>query len=189
MPCSGLSSLFDITRVSLTYMGLDLGPIFYLWTIHLSISPSQKIQMLLSSLSHSIFEKKRKIRLWASLRVLGILYEKALQMPTLETLSTTKHIKELSVLFFFFSFFFFFCFCAFVFFFLLLLLLLFPYVLYLYSLFISTSKIFSEKFPAKYHCILYLSFNVLHDSGKKELTQKINGWPVKVRKEALFVFF
>ena len=97
-----------------------------------------------------------------------------------------------SFLFFLFFFFFWvlfcFCFCAFVFFFLLLL-LFFPYVLYLYSLFISTSKIFSEKFPAKYHCILYLSFNVLHDSGKKELTQKINGWPVKVKKEALFVFF
>ena len=190
MPCSGLSSLFDITRVGLTYIGLDLGPIFDSWTIHLSISP-KKIQMLFSSLSHSIFEKKRKIRLWAFLRVLGILYEKALKMPALETLSTTKHIKELSLLFFF-LFFFWFCF-VFVFvllcLFLLLLLLLFLYVLYLYSLFISTSKKISEKFPTKYHCILYLSFNVLHDSGKKELTQKINGWPVKVKKEALFVFF
>ena len=97
-----------------------------------------------------------------------------------------------SFLFFFFFFFFLvlfcFCFCAFVFFFLLLL-LFFPYVLYLYSLFISTSKIFSEKFPAKYHCILYLSFNILNDSKKKELTQKINGRPVKVKKETFFVFF
>ena len=41
---------------------------------------------------------------------------------------------------------------------------------YLYSLFISTSEIFTEKFPAKYHCILYLSFNVVNDSGKIGLT-------------------
>ena len=65
----------------------------------------------------------------------------------------------------------------------------FLYVLYLYSLFISTSEIFIEKFPAKYHCILYLSFNILNDSRKKELMQKINGRPVKVKKETLFVFF
>ena len=60
---------------------------------------------------------------------------------------------------------------------------------YLYSLFISTSEIFIEKFLAKYHCILYLFFNVVNDSKKKELTQKIDGRPVKVKKEALFGFF
>ena len=97
--------------------------------------------------------------------------------------------------FLFFSFFVFFVFC-FVFVFVLLCLFFlffyyyfFLYVLYLYSLFISTLEIFIEKFPAKYHCILYLSFNILNDSRKKELTQKINGRPVKVKKETLFVFF
>ena len=60
---------------------------------------------------------------------------------------------------------------------------------YLYSLFISTSEIFTEKFPTKYHCILYLSFNVVNYSRKKVLMQKINGRPVKLKKEALFGFF
>ena len=60
---------------------------------------------------------------------------------------------------------------------------------YLYSLFISTSEIFIEKFLAKYHCILYLFFNVVNDSKKKELTQKIDGRLVKVKKKSFVWFF
>ena len=45
---------------------------------------------------------------------------------------------------------------------------------YLYFLFISTLEIFTKKFLVKYHCILYLSFNVVDDSRKIGLMQKIN---------------
>ena len=57
---------------------------------------------------------------------------------------------------FFFFFFFFLIFLNFLF--------IYLYVSYLNSLFISTSKNFTEKFPAKYYCIIYLSFNVVNDS-------------------------
>ena len=98
--------------------GLDLGPSFDSWTIHLSISPSQKIQMLFSSLSHSIFEKKRKekknqiMSFFESLR--DSVWEGFADASPWNFVSNKAHQGAFSS---FFCFLFCFCFCAFVFFF------------------------------------------------------------------------
>ena len=157
-------------------------------SFYLSISKNSNV--ILFSFSFNFWkEKKRKekknhiISFFESLR--DSVWEGFVDASPWNFVSNKAHQGAFSS---FFCFLFCFCFCAFVFFFFYYY-YFFPYVLYLYSLFISTSEIFIEKFLAKYHCILYLSFNILNDSRKKELTQKINGLPIKVKKETLFVFF
>ena len=142
--------------------------------INLSISSSLKIQMLCSSLSHSIFEKelkkKKKNQIMSFFESLGDSIGEGFANAGPWNFVSNKAHQGASLFF----------------------LLFFGFIRmysYLYSLFISTSEIFIEKFLAKYHCILYLFFNVVNDSKKKELTQKIDGRLVKVKKKSFVWFF
>ena len=123
--------------------------------INLSISPSLKIQILCSSLSHSIFEKKNKNKndqIMSFFESLGdSIGEGFADASPWNFVSNKAHQGA---------------------FFLLLLLFIIRMYSSLYSLFISTSEIFTEKFPTKYHCILYLSFNVVNDSRNIWVIQK-----------------